>query len=180
MELLETQTERLSLRRWRDEDRPAFAAMNADPEVMRYFPKRLSRAESDAFMDRILAEMDECGWGLYAVERLEDGAMIGMVGLHRFDFGDIASGVEVGWRLNRRYWGMGYASEAAVACLDMAGMLGMERVYSFTAEINVPSRRVMERIGMEYAGQFEHPALTADDPLCRHVLYRKEFCRQIL
>ena len=167
------ETPRLLLRGWRDDDREPFAALNAAERVMEYFPHLLSRAESDAFVDRIVAEWVECGWGLYAVELRDEGRFIGYVGLHCATFeASFTPCVEIGWRLAADAWGRGYAAEAARAVLhDAFGRLGLRRVYSFTAAVNGRSERVMQRLGMRRLGEFDHPALSVGHPLLRHVLY---------
>ena len=173
-------TDRLVLRPWTEGDREAHAAMNADPEVMEFFPSPMSRAESDAWFDRIQLRWAEHGFGLFAVD--DAAGFIGFIGLavprftlpvpHRAD-----PPVEIGWRLARRAWGHGYASEGARACLAWAlGPLGLPEVLSWTAEPNVRSRAVMERIGMRHdpTDVFEHPNLAEDSPLRRHLVYRIE------
>lgn len=170
------ETDRLILRTWRAEDRVAFAALNADPEVMRWFPAPMSRSESDALADRAEARMAEFGYGWYALEIKDGLPFAGFVGLNVPGY-DLACQpcVEVGWRLSRQAWGQGYATEAATVCLDHAfGPLGLDGVVSFTAVGNIRSRRVMERLGMtcDPAEDFDHPLLKLDHPLCRHVLYR--------
>ena len=170
------ETSRLVMRRWIDDDRAPFAAMNADPEVMRYFPTSLDRAESDALVDRIEEQFHSYGFGLWALERRSDAAFLGFTGLSPVHDDLPYSGeVEVGWRLARAAWGQGYASEAAREALRV-GFTGvrLERIVSLTAAINTPSRRVMQRIGMhrDPTDDFEHPALPNASPLRRHVLYR--------
>lgn len=170
------ETARLVLRRWTDADREPFAAMNADAEVMRYFPAPMSRAESDAFVDRIEAGFDRLGFGLWALERRDDGAFLGFTGLAvvRPDL-PFAPATEVGWRLAQSAWGQGFATEAARAALRVGFESGHAEIVSFTADINAPSRRVMERLGMrrDPADDFDHPALPDGSPLRRHVLYRQ-------
>jgi RimJ/RimL family protein N-acetyltransferase len=168
-------TERLVLRRWRDTDRDAFHALNSDPLVMATIGPVMSRAESDAFLNRIEARFDEQGFGLWCVDR--DGAAIGFTGFMVPWFRD---GVEIGWRIRSEHWGRGYAPEAARACLDHAfapardGGLGFDEVISFTAGTNTNSRRVMDKLGLrrDADGDFEHPSVPAGDPLRPHVLYR--------
>ncbi|WP_250460320.1 GNAT family N-acetyltransferase [Microbulbifer litoralis] len=173
--LIEPQTERLLLRQWRDADREPFAALCADPQVMEYFPSTLDRAASDAAVDRQIAHIDANGWGFWAVERREDGAFIGFVGLkHAPAELPFAPCVEIGWRLAREYWGRGYAVEAARESVRVAfNELQLAEIVSFTVTQNAPSRKVMERLQMREMPQtFEHPLLPADSPLRRHCLYR--------
>jgi RimJ/RimL family protein N-acetyltransferase len=169
-------TDRLILRRWRDTDRAPFARMNADPEVMRYMVRPLSREESDAFVDRAESHFDEHGYGLWAVEISGGAPFIGYVGLWRRDFvADFTPAVEVGWRLDRPFWGHGYATEAARAAIqDGFQRAGLAEIVSFTVPANVRSVRVMERVGMtrDLRGDFEHPNVPAGSPLRHHVLYR--------
>ncbi|WP_067338394.1 GNAT family N-acetyltransferase [Stappia indica] len=170
------ETERLILRPWADEDREPFAALNGDPQVMRYFPSVLQRAESDAMVETARQRVLEDGFCFQPAAIKETGRFIGFVGLNRPRHAlPFAPCVEVGWRLSRDAWGHGYASEAARAWLRFGfETLGLEEIVSFTTVTNTPSRRVMERIGMERdeAGDFDHPALDPEHPLVRHVLYR--------
>jgi RimJ/RimL family protein N-acetyltransferase len=168
------ETERLRLREWRPEDRAPFAALNADPEVMRWFPGALSRAESDALADRIAAGLSDRGWGLWAVERMRDQEFLGFTGLAPVDFeAPFAPAVEIGWRLARSAWGEGYATEAARRVIRHAfEAMELAELVSFTAVGNERSWRVMERLGMRRDGEFDHPRLPEGHPLRRHVLYR--------
>jgi RimJ/RimL family protein N-acetyltransferase len=166
----ELQTERLRLRRWTDRDRPAFHALNCDPAVMATIGPVMSRAESDAFMNRIEARFDELGYGLWCVDLA--GEPIGFTGLAVPWFRD---GVEIGWRIRSPFWGKGYAPEAARACLTYAfDVVGLDEVISFTAATNDRSRRVMEKLGMlrDEEGDFDHPGVPEASPLRPHVLYR--------
>ena len=165
------QTSRLVLRAWREDDFDAFAAMNADPRVMEYFPAPLTREESAAFFGHIREEFQTEGFGLYAVERISDGLLLGYTGLHRVTFDGLCGQIEVIWRLRADAWGNGYAPEAAQACLTLAAKLGIEEAIAFTAVTNRRSQRVMQKIGMECVGQFNHPTLPEGHPLRRHVLY---------
>lgn len=169
-------TERLTLRRWRDEDRAPFAAINADPVAMERMPTTLDRAESDAMVERIEAHFAEEGYGLWVVERRTGGGAMGFVGLWPAQFdAHFTPAVEVGWRLGTEWWGHGYATEAARAALaDGFDRLGLEEIVSFTSVDHQRSRRVMEKLGMhtDPADDFDHPSLTLGHPLRRHVLYR--------
>ena len=170
------ETQRLVLRQWLGRDREPFAAMNADPAVMRYFPAVLSGAETDVLLGRIQAHFDRHGFGLWAVEVKQTGEFAGFVGLSVPTFeAHFTPCVEIGWRLAQQFWHQGVATEAARHVMQMAfDDLCLAEVVSFTSVANWPSRRVMERIGMTHASgdDFDHPAIAADHPLCRHVLYR--------
>lgn len=169
------ETERLILRSWKPEDLPLFIAMNKDFQVMRYFPTILNDSETEAFYRRIQDEFSQKDWGLYAVEIKSTGEFIGYVGLHEIGFeADFTPGVEISWRLAADYHKQGYATEAARSVLKLANKSGIERLFSFTAKINAPSERVMQKIGMVKVGEFYHPKLSNDSPLCIHVLYKIE------
>lgn len=167
------ETERLILRSWMLQDLSLFVEMNKDKCVMRYFPATLNEAETEAFYNRIQDEFNRYHRGLYAVEIKTSGEFIGYVGLHEIGFeADFTPGIEIGWRLAADYHNQGYATEAAKAVLKLAKESGIGRLYSFTAKINSPSERVMQKIGMVRVGEFKHPKLSVDSPLSDHVLYR--------
>jgi RimJ/RimL family protein N-acetyltransferase len=172
----EIRTERLLLRGWRDADREPFAALNADAAVMAHFPSTHSRAASDRLLDATVDGWIANGFGLWALERLADGAFLGFTGLSRPSFeAHFTPAVEVGWRLARDAWGQGYATEAAEAALRFGfENLGLAEIVSFTVPANVRSRAVMERLGMTHdaTDDFDHPKLPEGHPLRRHVLYR--------
>ncbi len=162
------------LRAWRDADRADFAAMNADPSVMRFFPALLTREQSDTAVDRFVGHHEQHGFGLWALE--VDGSFAGFVGLATATFdAPFTPAVEIGWRLAQWAWGHGYASTAATRVLQAArDEFGIRDVVSFTAAVNAPSIAVMRRIGMSHdeAGAFEHPRVPEGNPLRPHVLYR--------
>lgn len=174
--MAELRTERLLLRGWRDADFDPFAALNGDPETMRFFPAPLTREESDALAARARRQIETEGWGLWAVEVPGKSAFVGFVGLAIPSFeAHFTPAVEVGWRLAREHWGKGYATEAARAAVAYGfGELGLGEIVSFTSRLNEPSIRVMERIGMtrDPAEDFDHPRVPAEHPLRPHVLYR--------
>lgn len=173
-ELIEFETERLHLRQWQTRDFEAFAALNADPQVVEYFPEPLSSRASHAMARKIRSLITQRGWGFWAVEVKGGESFIGFCGLHiPATILPFSPCVEIGWRLSAAHWGKGYASEAARSVLDVAfEQLALPEIVSFTAVGNQRSRRVMERIGMAYSGEFEHPALPEDSHLRPHVLYR--------
>jgi RimJ/RimL family protein N-acetyltransferase len=172
--ITEHETERLRLVVWHERHIAPFASMNADPEVMRYFPTTLSEAQTRAGVDDWRAQFEEEGWSNWAVELKDSGEFIGFIGLsiprRQLPFSPC---VEVGWRLARRFWGNGYATEGARASLDIGfRRLALAEVVSFTALANLRSRAVMKRIGMSNTGRdFDHPAVPEDSPLRRHCLY---------
>lgn len=168
-------TGRLHLRPWRAADAEPFAALNADPEVMAFFPARLSREASDALLARCQARIVAQGWGLWATELRSTGEFIGFVGLQvpRVPL-PFSPCVEIGWRLARAHWGKGLATEAARAALRVGfERLALQEIVSFTAVVNHRSRAVMERLGMQAApATFEHPGVPEGSPLRTHCLYR--------
>jgi RimJ/RimL family protein N-acetyltransferase len=167
-------TARLVLRRWREADREPCAAMNADPAVMRYFPAPLDRAASDAGIDRFESLFDRQRYGLWALEVADTGEFIGFTGLNPMPPGvPGAGGMEVGWRLACRAWHHGYATEAALAAVDVGfNGAGLDEIWSMTAILNQPSQAVMRRLGMAPYAQFEHPRIEPGHPLRPHVVYR--------
>jgi RimJ/RimL family protein N-acetyltransferase len=170
------ETERLILREWRDSDRAIYASFTADPETRRFYPNTLTRAETGKAIDRYIRGLAHNGFGYLAVQRKSDGTFIGDVGLAPVEMPIHGNPpVELGYLLGRPYWGQGYAPEAARAWIAYAfDALGLPQVAAWTASINHPSRRVMEKAGMtrDPAGDFEHPKVPQGHPLRPHVLYR--------
>lgn len=168
-------TARLVLREWREADRDDWAAMNADPQVMEFFPSTLDRTQSDAAFDRISTALEERGWGLWAVEH--EGRFLGFTGLSPVGFeAPFTPATEIGWRLRRDAWGFGFAIEAARAAMAFAfDDLGIPELVSFTSVANARSRAVMERLGMTHdpADDFDNPNLAVGSPLRPHVLFRR-------
>ena len=168
-------TPRLILRQWTPQDLPEFAALNADPEVMRYFPSTLDRQASNALAAKAEALIAERGWGFWVAQDRATGHLAGMIGLHtpapELPFSPC---VEVGWRLARPYWGQGLATEGAKAALDFAwNVLQLDEIVAFTAVPNKPSQAVMQRLGMQPDAQtFMHPDLPSGHALAEHCLYR--------
>ena len=177
VKVVELETERLKLRQWKHSDYKPFSEMNADSEVLKYFPHTLSESESNALADKIESLIAKKGWGFWAVELKNSNDFIGFVGLHEPTDLPFTPCVEIGWRLAKQYWGNGYASEAAIASLAYATkVLKPAQVVSFTAVVNERSQAVMRKIGMYTDGyEFDHPKVPAGDQLCRHVLYKIDF-----
>jgi RimJ/RimL family protein N-acetyltransferase len=170
------ETERLVIRDWDPRDREPYAQFLADPDVRRFYFDVLDRVRSDALVDRFIAAYQRDGFGLLPVERKSDGAFLGVVGLLPIVDMSIRGNppVEIGWLLGKQFWGQGYAPEAARAWLDHAFSLNLPEVVAWTTATNVPSQRVMQKLGMrtEPADDFIHPKAPAGHPLAPHVLYR--------
>ena len=172
----EVRTERLLLRAFTDDDRPAWAAIHADPRVMATLGPPLDRAGADELLDRVRARWDERGYGWWCVDL--DGTCIGAAGLATQSWTppfSVDRFVDVGWRIASAHWGRGFAPEAAAVGVRFGfDELGLDEVIAFTAVSNHSSRRVMEKLGMvrDPAGDFDHPNVAPGDPLRRHVLYR--------
>jgi RimJ/RimL family protein N-acetyltransferase len=167
-------TPRLILRPWRTSDLPLFAEQNGDPFIMRFMAGVLTREQSDAYVARLEVDLAEVGYCKWAVEAPGVAPFIGAVGLGRVKFeASFTPAVEIAWRLHSKYWGHGYATEAARAAIeDGFTRVGLTEIVALTALPNQPSQRVMERLGMTRTIEFDHPALAEASPLRRHILYR--------
>jgi RimJ/RimL family protein N-acetyltransferase len=167
-------TDRLALRSWRESDIGPWAEMNADPEVREYLGGLLTRQESAASAAHFQAQLDERGFGFWAVEVHSTGEFIGFTGLDQVDEGMPFTGIEIGWRLARPAWGHGYATEAALAGLAFGfETLALPEILAVTTVTNLRSQAVMRRIGMTHdpAEDFDNPT-EPEGPLRRSVLYR--------
>jgi RimJ/RimL family protein N-acetyltransferase len=143
------ETARLRLRPWREEDLDPYAEMCADPEVMRYIGsgRPLDREESWRQIAIFIGHWQLRGYGLWAVERREDGSFIGRVGLWQPEGWP---GLEIGWSLARPHWGHGYATEAGRVSREFAWeSVGADELISLIQPENAASRRVAERLGMQ-------------------------------
>jgi RimJ/RimL family protein N-acetyltransferase len=167
-------TPRLILRPWRDSDLAPFAEQNADPEVMRFLGGPITRAQSDAYARRAQDHLATTGFCKWAVQAPGIAPFIGAVGLSRVRFeASFTPAVEIAWRLNRHYWGEGYATEAARATIeDGFQRIGLPQIVAMTALINIPSARVMQRLGMIRSIEFDYPNHPEGSPLRQHILYR--------
>ena len=171
-------TERLVLRQWRDEDYAPFAEINADPRVRQFFPKTLTREESDREADYCREEFDKRGYTFFAAENRTTHEFIGFIGLLPLNTalpGVTDDSIEIGWRLKPLVWNRGLATEGARASLNHGfNNLQLDSIYAYTALQNLPSRRVMEKLGLSYQPHldFDHPRVPEGHPLRRHVIYR--------
>lgn len=174
------ETERLFLRTWEDKDAHSFFEINQDPQVIEFLRGSLAMEEINQFIHSAKIHQAQLGYGLWAVELKEAAEFIGYIGLRNTDFSEpygapFAPAVEVGWRLGSQYWGKGYATEGAKACLDFGfNVIGLDEIVSFTVPMNRRSIRVMEKIGLQHdeKGDFRHPKLALDHLLSQHVLYK--------
>lgn len=168
------ETPRLILRHWQGSDHDPFIKLNKDAVVAEFFPSAFTAEETLAQIERFTRHIDDHGYGLFAVERKDNGNFIGFTGLSQPRFESwFTPCIEVGWRLSKANWNLGFATEAAKACLKFGfEKLGADKIYSFTAATNLRSEKVMHKIGMAKVGNFDHPSLTDAHVLKPHVLYR--------
>jgi len=168
-----TETDRLIIRHYKEEDFPAFAEMNADIEVMKHFPNPLSKSESRAMFERLNSRLDETGKSFWAVEVKENNDFIGFVGLSEPSYEmDFMPCTEIGWRLRSKYWGKGYATEAAKACLEVGwNEYELNEILSTAVTANLPSIHIMKKLGMTYVKNFIHPSLEQWPEIEECVLY---------
>jgi RimJ/RimL family protein N-acetyltransferase len=178
---LQLETARLILRPWQERDRAPFAAMNADPEVMRYFPALMTQEESDAAADRYNQQLEHDSYTMFAVEDRNDGTLLGVLGAQTMSF-EIPRlpqpAVEIGWRLASHAQGRGLATEGARAILDhLRNETNLRKVVAITTPDNLPSQNVMRKLGMIERPEltFDHPLVAPDSPRRQHVLYSLEF-----
>lgn len=169
-------TQRLILRPWRDEDLEPLFGINGDAESMRYFAATMTRAESDAWAARLRAHFAEHGWGFWVVAEAESGNFAGVVGLMTIPWqAEFTPAVEIGWRIAPGFRRKGYAEEAARAALAHGfGALQLDCIVAFTVPANIGSWKLMEKLGMQPAGEFDHPRLPEGHEYRRHLLYRMD------
>lgn len=169
-------SERLGFRNWAEADIPVMAEINADSAVMEYFPRTKNRAETTAFIERMQEQFAVKGYCYFAVDVLESGTFIGFTGLSEQTFeASFAPCIDIGWRLDRKQWGRGYATEGAKRCIQYAfDELDIKKVVSMAPKVNVRSERVMRKAGMAKVMDFVHPLLINDERLRDCVLYKIE------
>lgn len=163
----------LGFRTWLESDLEAFSQMNADPEIMKYFEKPLSIEESQAMMERMNRMFDDKGYCYFAVDLLKTGELLGMIGMGWKTFeAEFTPCVDIGWRIRKEFWNKGFTTEGAKRCLDYAKAIGLQEVLSLASSDNKASIRVMQKIGMEYWLDFDHPDLKKSKHLNPCSLYR--------
>ncbi|MEZ5059048.1 MAG: GNAT family N-acetyltransferase [Saprospiraceae bacterium] len=170
------QSQRLGFRNWSEKDLDEFAVMNADLEVMKHFPKSLTREESALALQKFQALFEEKGYTYYATDLLETGEFIGFIGLADKDFeSDFTPAVDIGWRLKKSAWGKGLATEGAIRCLEFGfKTLHLNSIISLCPIVNTGSENVMKKIGMKKMKIFKHPQLGDFPRLQECVLYQIE------
>jgi RimJ/RimL family protein N-acetyltransferase len=170
------ETERLILREWRKSDAEPFHAMCQDPQVMATLGPIMTRAQSDATIDRMQKRQADHGHCFWAMERKDDQAFMGWCGIVvALPELPIGGNLEIGWRLAHAAWGRGYAREGAEAALAWAFNTRMAPdVWAITSRNNSRSWGLMERLGMErqWDMDFDHPNVADDSPLKQHITYR--------
>ena len=173
---MKIETARLVLRPWIEEDRKPFAEMSADPAVMAHLLPPGGSDGASGWIDRQMAHLADHGYCFWALEEKESCTFAGSVGLLNVGYeAHFTPAVEVGWRLARRFWGKGYAPEAARASMRFGfEVLDLSEIVANTAIHNSNSRRVMEKLGMFHVaqGDFDHPLIPEGHPLRRQALYR--------
>ncbi len=169
------ETERLILRHWRDNDLQPLLEINQDPKVMEHFPATKTLEETQAFINGNIALYKDVGYCFYATELKHTQELIGFVGICPVYELSCAPAIEIGWRLGAKFWGKGYATEAATAVIVHAfNNLGINELVSFTASTNKQSERLMQRLEFirSEVDDFDHPKIEVGHPLRRHILYR--------
>lgn len=168
------ETERLFLRSWVEKDIEPFYQINQDPKVIEYLVGPLSHQEVQSYIDSKNAQAETRGYTIWAAELKDSHDLIGFIGLNYTDWGaNYTPMVEIGWRLGSQHWGKGLATEGANAALNHGfKTVGLNEIVSFTVPENTRSIKVMKKIGLNYALEFNHPKLPLDHRLSKHVLYR--------
>lgn len=177
------QTQRLGLRQWLPEDKAKLVAMNADPEVMEYFPAPFTEEETEAQLAHTLLHHAQYGYGWWAVDHLKDKCFIGALGLNNVGYKlPFTPCVEIAWRLRKEYWGKGLGTEGSMAALFYGfQVLKLPEIVSFTSLPNKPSINIMKKLGMTKKQKFNHPKVEEGHELERHILYtltREDYLKQ--
>jgi len=169
-------SERLGFRNWKSSDLAEMAEINADSEVMKFFPNIQNSSETQNFIERMQKQFADHGYCYFAVELINDSTFIGFIGIADQTYkADFTPCTDMGWRLNKKYWGKGYATEGAKRCIEYAFQeLGLDKIFSIAPKINANSEAVITKIGMSKVKEFDHPLLLDDSRLKVCVLYEIE------
>lgn len=171
-------TKRLILRDWKNSDIPPFIIMNRDPDVRRFFPSIVTPEKSKQFVFEAQKDIEDRGFGLFAVERRDTGEFIGFTGVQVLEEDgpfnlDFFPCIEIGWRLMKKHWNQGFATEAAMGVLKFIQRnTEIKEVYAYSAKRNFPSTNIMEKLGMEQFSEFDHPLIEDHHSLKRQVVYK--------
>lgn len=166
-------SKRLGFRKWNTSDIKTMHEISSDQEVMQYFPATQTKAQTTQFIQRMQQQFDENGYCYFAVEIIKTKEFIGFIGICKQTYeADFNPATDIGWRLHKRYWSKGYATEGARACLHFAfTVIGLKEIVAVAPKYNVPSISVMKKIGMTKVKEFEHPLLKEYPDLKDCVLY---------
>jgi RimJ/RimL family protein N-acetyltransferase len=164
---------RLGFRNWIASDIPLMVEISGDAEVMMHFPAVATPKQTKEFIERMQVMFSEKGYCYFAVDHLNDNTLIGFIGLYDQDYEvEFAPCIDIGWRLAKKYWGKGFATEGAKRCLAYAFKeLGLANIKATAPLVNKGSISVMEKIGMAKQLQFKHPKLLANQRLVNCVCY---------
>jgi RimJ/RimL family protein N-acetyltransferase len=160
-------SERLGFRNWLDSDIAKMIDISSDPDVMEFFPAIATKIQTVEFIERMKLMYIEKGYCYFAVDQLKDESFIGFIGLcYQTYESQFTPSVDIGWRLNKKCWNNGLATEGAKKCLDYTfNVIELESIISTTPIINTKSIRVMEKIGMQKLTEFKHPRLKSNEKL---------------
>ena len=169
-------SDRLGFRNWEDTDLEKMILINSDKDVMRFFPFLPSAKQTEDFIERMKNQFSAKGYCYFAVDLLDSDTFIGFIGLSEQNYkADFTPCIDIGWRLNKMHWNKGLATEGAKACLEYARKnLNLPLIYAVASQVNENSIKVMNKIGMRYRKNFEHPNLLNDNRLKDCVLYDKK------
>lgn len=169
-------TNRLGLRNWHTKDIAPAKLMTSNEKVMEFFPSTWTSKQTEDFIQKMRKHYRKHEFCYFAVDELETGKFIGFIGLmHQTYSTQFSPFVDIGWRLIPDAWGKGYATEGAKACLNFAfTTLNLQEIYAIAPELNIKSQRVMQKLGMTFHTDFEHPKLDQNSPFRKCVAYKIE------
>jgi len=160
-------SKRLGFRNWIDSDIDKMIDISSDPDVMEFFPAIATKIQTIEFIDRMKLMYIEKGYCYFSVDQLKDDSFIGFIGIcYQTYESQFTPNIDIGWRLNKKYWNNGFATEGAKKCLDYGfNKLGLNKIIATTPIINIKSIRVIEKLGMEKLTEFKHPRVQSDNKI---------------